>query len=214
MSKLTDAIGSIPRAAKWGIAAACAFGLYFLVIERVIDRTNFYALRADKLDSNLQRVTDLESPDSVDGALLLVGRRTYGVPQLPTDSAARPEAIHRVVDEVLEEHGIDDRTKTEKSLTLTADRLSELTLGEGRVERYIVEVSFEATQETVARVIADLEQSPVITVISRVKIDRVTAYAGTREPTTANSGPKLVRAAIAAETWVRVRGGSGNGGEQ
>lgn len=213
MNKLLHWFQNLPRAAKWGVAAIAALGAYFLVIEPVLDRTNIHQSHADRLESELTRVAELESPDSADGAFLRKGRRVYGAPQLPTDAGSRPDAIHRIVDGVLEDHGIADRTKTERSVELSAERSAAILGGDGRVTRYIVEVSFEAPQETVVQIIADLEQSSVVTAISRVRIDRATGYSSAfaRDLSRSDSSAsRLVKATIAAEAWVRSasRGGS------
>lgn len=202
MSRIFASFASLPRAAKWGLSAACIVAVYFLVLEPVLDRTNEFASRADVLERNLTRMSRVSSPDSEDGALLESTTRAFGKPHLPTDSAAKAGAIQRVVDDVLSQHKVTDNTMTEKSGSLTGDYTTTLAGGiPGRIERYIVEFSFEATQETVVAVLADLEQSPAVSAVSRVKIDRAGVYSrdnSGEDPTT----PQLVRATISAESWV------------
>lgn len=202
MKNIIAAIRSLPRAAQWGLLAAVVFGLYFLVIEPVMTKTERLAARADRLESDLRRASDFASPDSSDGQFLIRAVKAFGTPRLPSDPDARPDSIQRVIDKILDDHDIADRTKIERSATLTGDLVGELA-GAARIERYIVEVSFEADQHTVASVIADLEREPAVSAISRIKIDRATAYSARDE-----SAPRLVRATIAAEAWVRVRSSS------
>lgn len=203
MRRLVDTFRSLPRAARWGVLATLAFGLYFLAVEPLLKITNDYDADADSIESRLSRTADLASDTSDDGRMFATGVKAFGRPQLPDDPKTRPEAIQQVVDEVLEAHGVETRTKTERHSTLTGDRARAL-VGADKLERYIVEISFEADQGTVAQVIADLEKSPVVSAVSRVKIDR--SAVGTRYMDDAEkSGAGRVRATISAESWVRVR---------
>lgn len=211
MKRLVDSVMRLPRAARWAVLAAVVFGAYFLVVEPLLDLTNRHAAAADAIESNLRRAGELSSDDSDTGRIIATGIRAFGRPKLPTDPSARPEVIHRVVDDVLELHGVENRTKTERSSTLTGERARALAEG-GRIERYIVEVSFDAPQEAVAGIIADLERSPEISAVSRVKIDRTAVGGRWGEESADEHG--MVRATIAAETWVfiRARPGSAGGG--
>lgn len=211
MNRLIAAFRQLPRAAQWGVLAAAIFGGYFLVVEPILEQTNRYDAAADAIENNLRRTGALFGEESDDGRLLVTGVRTYGSPLRPTSPEARAEAIQRIVDEILEDHGVDTLTKTERTSTLTGDK-ARAVAGGGRLERSIVEVSFEADQATVARIVADLEQSPVVTAVSRVKVDRTAV--GSRS---SDSGgrPGRVRATINAESWVvvRTRAGSASSGE-
>lgn len=203
MSRLVEMFRSLPRAGRWGVIAIAAFAGYFLIVEPVLELTNTHDAAADAIENSLRRTAELASDDSDDGRMFSSGINAYGHPQLPNDPKTRPEAIQRVVDEVLETHGIETRTKTERNSTLTGDKARAL-VGSDKLERYIVEVSFEADQNTVAQIIADLEQSPVVSAVSRVKIDR-TAIGSRYFDDADKAVPGRVRATISAESWVQVR---------
>ncbi|MCC6321655.1 MAG: hypothetical protein IT438_09515 [Phycisphaerales bacterium] len=206
MSQLLASFSALPRSAKWIVASVVVLVAYFLIIEPVLDRTNRFAGEADALERSLTRAYEIGSDSSDDGKAVLSATQVFGRPRLPTDSSLRPESIQRVVDEILDTHNVEDANKRESSATLQDDTLSALKPSEGRFERYIVEVSFDATQETVAHVLADLERSPSVSAISRVRIDRSGFASSTgRAPDSAEtSGPRLVRATIAAESWVFI----------
>lgn len=220
MNRLVESFRSLPRSARWLITAAAGFVVYFLVIEPLLDRTNAYDAQADAVESNLRRAASLSDENSEDGRIVANGMRTFGLPHLPDAAAARPEAIQRVVDRILEDHAVTSRTKTERNATLTGDRARELA-GDARIERYVIEVSFEASQEAVAAIVADLERAPGVSAVSRVKIDR-TAVRGTfvDDFGLANSpvggsgadgnGGGRVRATISAEAWVLIRPKAGS----
>jgi hypothetical protein len=212
MNQLLQMFRSLPRAAQWGILAAVVFGGYFLVVEPILDITNRHDAAADAIEINLRRTGELSGEDSDDGRLLVSALKNFGRPHLPNARETRPEAIQRVVDEILEDHGVETRTKNERNTTLTGDRARAIA-GEDRLERFIVEVSFEADQATVAKIIADLEQSPVVSAVSRVKIDRTVVSSRNTDGAEAASG--RVRATINAESWVLVhaRPGSDSNGD-
>jgi hypothetical protein len=212
VTKILVAFRELPRAAQWGVVAATIFGGYFLIVEPALEARNRHDAAADAIENSLRRTEQLFSDKSDDGLLLINGVRAFGVPQLPNARDTRPEAIQRIVDEILEDHGVDTRTKTERTSTLTGDRARAIA-GDGRIERYIVEVSFEADQATVARIVADLEQSPVVSAVSRVKVDRTAV--GSRYAESSSASPDRVRATINAESWmvVRTRPGSSSSGE-
>lgn len=220
MNRLLTAFAALPRSARWVVLAGAFMGVYFLVIEPLLDRANNHDAAADAIENNLRRASQLSDEDSDDGRLLATGMKTYGRPQLPSDAAAKPESVQRIVDQILEDHGVDSRTKTERNSTMTGDRARALA-ADGKIERYIVEVSFEATQETVAAIIADLEQAPGISAVSRVKIDRTAIGGRFGEDFGApgaggESAAGRVRATISAEAWVLLRarpGDSSSSGE-
>jgi hypothetical protein len=212
MNQLIQKFRALPRAAQWGTLAAIVFGGYFLIIEPVLDITNRHDAAADAIETNLRRTGELASEDSDDGRVLVSALRNFGSPHLPNAPETRPESIQRVVDEILEDHGVETRTKNERNSPLTGDR-ARAVAADGRIERYIVVVSFEADQATVAKIIADLEQSPVVSAVSSVKIDRTAV--GSRYAEDAAAATGKVRATINAESWVliRTRGDSDSSGD-
>lgn len=210
IARISEWFRNLPRAARWGVLAGLVIVGYFLVVEPVLDRTNHYAARADATENSLRRAANLLSGDSDDGQAVRVGTANFGSPQSPTGGAIRPEAIQRAVDEVLEDHGITNRTKTERRSDLTGDKARALA-PDGKIVRLIVEVSFEADQAVVARIIADLERSPVVSAVSRIKIDR-TAVGGRFVEDSGEGSSGKVRATISAESWVYSRSTGPTGG--
>lgn len=207
MTNAVARFSSLPRSAKWAIAALVIFGGYFLLVEPVMDRTNRLATRADAIEDSLRRANDLGTDASDEGRLIANGLRAYGTPKAPdTRGGDRGGAVQRIVDGILAQHGVDNATRTERTAMLTGDR-ARAVAGEGRIEREMVEVSFEADQSVAAAVIADLERSSGISAVSRVKIDRTSL--GYRASDPDDVAPGVVRASLTAEAWVYVRSRGG-----
>lgn len=206
MSALVTWISGLPRAARWAALAAVVFGGYFLVVEPVLEQTNRLSAQADVIERNLRRASELGSDDSDEGRVIANGLRAFGTPRAPVvaDGVDRGGSVQRIVDGILASHGVNNASRTERSAQLTGDRARELA-PDGKIQREMVEVSFEADQRVVAAVIADLERSSGISAVSRVKLDRTSV--GNRFAEQSGASPGTVRASLTAEAWVFVRSG-------
>lgn len=195
---------NLPRSAKWAVAALVIFGGYFFVVEPVLDRTNRLGAQADAIENNLRRASELATDDSDDGRMIANGLRAFGTPSAPARSAGadRAGSVQRIVDGILADHGVENATRTERNAQLTGDRARALA-PDGKIQREMVEVSFEADQKVVAAVIADLERSSGISAVSRVKLDRTSV--GNRFAEDSGTSPGTVRASLTAEAWVFTR---------
>ena len=69
-----------------------------------------------------------------------------------------------------------------------------------RVDRFILDLTFEATPETAAAVIADLESAEEVAAVGRVQMRRVEAGRGER-----SSG--RIRVTLSPEAWILVPAG-------
>ena len=108
-----------------------------------------------------------------------------------------------VVNGILENHNITDSTINERPKVqmsgLTPDQAS--ALGIASVDRLILEVTFEASPESVIAILAELERSPEIASVSRVKIDRSISRLADDE--------HLVRATLTPEAWIAASSSGG-----
>lgn len=212
MKELWRKIAELPRVAKWLIAFGIVLGLWFWAVVPVLNKTEQFAIAADDMESKLRLLGTYESEESETARVVKNGMKAFGRPRLPSDSQSTELGIQRAVGEVLDDHGVDERNMTERNGSLGGDFEADLAIDSAfyRVERAIVEVTFETTQETVVQIIADLERSPAVSAITRIKIDKSTASWST--PDGEEQSERKVRATIAAEAWVRVKK-SGTGGE-
>ncbi len=191
MSALVQKWNALPRAARWLAYLVVFVGLYFGVITPLWNMVDRSGQRAAGLERTLNRAKELSSTESSDGALIASVQSAFGRPMMPGASRLTPEAFGRVVDGILEGHDVLDRTVTERKVPMAqadAERLRA-----GPVDRLILEVTFEAKQETVIAILADLERAQEVAAVSRVRIDRT----GIRDEEL-----QLVRATISPEAWI------------
>lgn len=204
MSAITQKYNSLPRAARWLLLTVGVVVVYFGVVEPVLEATNAAKTRADLLATDLAKERALSSTDSEQGRVLETGRRSFGEPLLPEDKANKPETLHSVVDRILEEHAVAKSTKSERHIRIAGDEAVKLLgslVSTMTAERLILDISFEATPETVTAVLAALEQAREVAAISRVEIRRQDAGRDPRAGSS-SSGSRIVKATISPEAWI------------
>lgn len=195
MNRFTEIYAGLPRAARWlvwfvaGVVAFIAINDYVLVYH---DR---WSSRADRLAADLSRLRALGTSESDQGRMIAEGMVRFGRPSLPAPAAQVGQALTRRVNDVFDNAGILDRTQIEKGgsfKALTSDQ---------RFERVIIEITFEADPRVVTQVVADLEASPEVTCISRLREDKSQTSSRAGGSSRSGAGVGLVRATIAAEAW-------------
>jgi hypothetical protein len=213
MENLFAQYRALPRAARWALLATAGILLYFLAVEPTLDATNRLNVRADQLALGLRQEAALKATDSSPGRAIADGLQAFGQPVLPTDKAAAPDAIHRIVDAVLTRHGITKRTKNERLLPIRGDELTAL-LGPGTspqmaVDRLVIDITFDAAPETVVAILGELEQAHEITAIARVEMRK--ADAGRSPGAAPESSSRIVKATISPEAWIAYEAPAGGG---
>ncbi len=191
---------SFPRAIRWAILGAAVIILYFAVVEPVLDLTNRFSAKADLLAASLRKIRALQSADSDQGRVLASGQASFGTPLLPIDPANTPDAIHHLVDRVLETQGVSVRTTNERRIPLRDEEFNILAGGAGSIDRFILDVTFDATPETVTAIVAQLEQSPQVAAVSRVEVRR--PEAGRSGSSGAAPAGRTVKATVSSEAWI------------
>lgn len=202
MSDMVHKFKALPRMVKWVIAAGVILIAYFAVFEPVLGIGAKWRTRAAALESALARDHELASDDG-DGRMIQQGQKIFGRPQMPGVKETTPESLYRLVNSILEAHGVTERSISERSVPLTGDQAQ--ALGVGTITRLILDVSFETDSVTVVSIISELERSKEVSAIGRVKIDKSALRSGSG----ADDGNDLVRATIAPEAWTTTRGGTG-----
>jgi hypothetical protein len=192
----------MPRAARWGLWAGVVLAAYFLVIEPVLDATNTLNERADKAQRRV-----IESRSAGEAALvaegdLKAGVPRFGLPKLPGEPKERSEALTRRIASILQSRGVRDHTSTVKESPLPTGPLTGAVGADYRVDRLVTELQFDASPETVAGVVADLEKAAEVAAVSRVQLRKGVATPGAKGP-----APRLLKATIAVEAWELVRKG-------
>lgn len=190
MTRLLDLYRSLPRAARWGVLALAGVLAYFVVVEPVVDRTNAWATRAD---ARADAIALVRSGPAEDDAVTL-GLKQFGAVLPPGDPRERGDAFRTKVLDVIEKHGVRNHTSTTRNAPLNrGPLLAALAPTNQRVDRLIREIKFEATPETLAAVIADLERTPEVAAVTRVQVRK-------------GENGRVVQATIDAEAWILTKG--------
>lgn len=200
MNGLPAKLAALPRAVKWMLLAGVLIVLYFGVFEPTLAFSDRWNRRATELESALARDKELAGLEG-DGYRIQAAQSAFGEPVRPGQKDVTPEGLLRVVNAVLDQHGVGGRTVSESSSALTGD--AALALGAGEIRRFILQVSFEADSATVAAVLADLEKAPEVAAVSRVRIDKASVRFGSDEDEAGNGGQ--VRATLSPEAWIVSR---------
>lgn len=213
MKRLTARYASLPRAARWLLLGGVAIAAYFAVVEPVLDAT---ARLNAECSAKMARLDSAARDRAADGSVesdVKLGVQRYGMVAMPGAGKDRSEALNRRIAQVLMAHSVRDVTTTVKETPLSGSTLArELgTSGDGgtdlRVDRLVTELQFEASPETVAAVVADLERSPEITAVSRLQLRKAAGGTGGGGNGAKVASSRLVKAVVAAEAWQTVRKG-------
>ncbi|MBX3357758.1 MAG: hypothetical protein KF745_04950 [Phycisphaeraceae bacterium] len=208
MTALLRRFHALPRAARWLTVFVACMIAYFAIIEPILDRTNAFVTAADNAEASLARERSLAADWSNPARPLAVARTTFGTPALPGPVTSRTAALFARVNTILDAHNIRAEI-AQKQVSLAAEQAAILAQPGERIDRLILDVTFEADPATVATVLAELERSDEVTAVSRVAIRRADSRSGRSE-----SGSNTVRAELAAEAWVRSLPSTSTGGNR
>lgn len=203
MTRIRAFYAALPRAGKWLVWLVAFVAGFIIINDGVLTWHDRWTQRADVLETRLRRLRELGDVSSEQGRVIATRMTNFGRPALPSSSTQVAESLTRRINYVFDDAGIDDRTQTEKSASFKAKG------SDARVDRVIIEVTFEADPRTVASILAALESAPEVTTISRARIDKQNAgYSGGRNGGSASSGSRggLVRATLAVEGWANPEG--------
>jgi hypothetical protein len=205
MNNLFSKFMALPRVAQWAIEAIAFLIVFFGIVKPVWSLGDSVGDKASRLESAIARRNDFASPASGDGANLAAYKAAFGTPMMPKDGGLKPEAFTRVVDSVLESHNVTDRNVTERRIRMTKEQSD--VLGPFPIDRLIEEVTFEADPATVVAILAELERSPEVAAVSRVRLDRASVRGGMNLGDAEDE--QHVRATITPEAWIVASNASG-----
>lgn len=191
MSRLAQFYSGLPRAGRWLVWLIVFVAGFLIINDGVLTWHDRWSQRADLLESRLRRLRELGDVSSEQGRVIAVRMSSFGRPSLPGSTAQVAESLTRRINQVFDDAGIEDRTQIEKSASFKVKS------GDTRIDRVILEVTFEADPRQVVSILAALEAAPEVTTISRVRVDKQNRASGNAASRTAG----LVRATIAAEGW-------------
>lgn len=174
---------------RWSLVAGVTILGGYFALTPVWNKIASLDRRGDMLESALNRREGFATDKSIDGAVIAGTLEKLGAPSMP--GKLKAAAFARVVDGVLSRNKVEDRNVTERKVRLAREATD--TLAMGNIDRLILEVTFEATPETVAAILSELEKAPEVAAVSRVRIDKSVLR---------DEGAQLVRATITPEAWV------------
>lgn len=187
---IADTFHKLPRAGKWGVAAAAGLLLYFVVIETAIERYNTWSSQADRNEAIIKEFTHGGPGRESDVSAVNNGKKIFGEVTFPGPEADRSQALRGRVAEVLRKNGVRDYDERGREFLLSNGPLTSA-MGTGvRVKRIVRDVSFECTPDTMASILADLERSSEVSGVSRVLLRKVTG-SGNRGSSSRNVGVTL-----------------------
>jgi hypothetical protein len=194
MTRLLASIRAMPRALQWGLAAVIGLIVYFAAVEPALEARAGLAGEADrKADALLALAHGTRESDEI-----ALGIRRFGSVAPPGDPRERADAFNRRVNDILDTHKVTDRTGTTRTIPLAQGPLSSaLEAGGQRVDRVVRELQFEASPETLAAVVAELERSPEVAAISKVQARKADEESG-----------RVLRTILTVEAWVLARKGA------
>jgi hypothetical protein len=182
----------LPFLVRFFIACGVFVLAYFFAIEPAIDRMNAWNAQSDVLTAALKNYGKQEAELRAASDAIRLGQRQFGEVALPGDPRTRPDEFRDAISRILDARGVEQRTISARSGSFTQGPLVDHVKGVSRVEKQIADVSFLATPETFAGVLADLEREKFVTSVRRAQV---------RQSEGKEKVDRLLRVSLELETW-------------
>jgi hypothetical protein len=197
MGKYAAAFSGLPRATKWAIFGLGLVLVYFAAVEPMLAQINSAANVADVHENMVRSFTEQGGTQTKALKTLNQGIRHFGDVEYLGDESSRTQVFNEQVDKILLKNSVIGAKSTTKNVTLAQGVLTSKIGSEHRVIRVVRDIDFDATPESVAAVIADLEGNPVVATVSRVQIRTIDG----------KESERLVHATVTAEAWISAKKG-------
>jgi osmotically-inducible protein OsmY len=191
---IKERFNGFPRALQWAIYAAVVIGLFLIwdsVVQRqaghLRERADLLQMKADKVRFSRELSGQLRNRSVAD----LV--RAYGPVTVPESAAESTKAMGETVKDVLASYRLKNSSYSQSpGGRLPKTALTGIARGK-RISRLSGEVNFESKAEDATAIIAALEGSPDVEMITKVTISK--------------ANPGYVKVRLSLESWV-LGGGS------
>lgn len=195
----SSAFSRLPRAARWLLYTGLLLIAYFAVIEPALDARNRFAAEADALQRDLDELRAYTAGGSDTGATRDLILAHYGDPAPPAapNEYGRPADFETAVNEIFRTHAVR-KDQTERRSVINIPQEAGIVGEDQTLQRQELTLTFEAPPHTISQIIADLEAEPLVSSITRIRLDKSAA----RRSESSESG--LVKATIGVETWMIV----------
>lgn len=182
----------LPRAVRWVVVFGVFVLAYFFAVEPAIDQMNKWNAQSDVLTAALKNYGKQEAELRAASDAIKLGQRQFGDVALPGDPRTRPDEFRDAISRILDARGVAQRTISARSGAFTQGPLVDHVKGVSRVEKQIADVSFLATPEIFAAVLADLEREKFVTSVRRAQV---------RQSDGKEKVDRLLRVSLELETW-------------
>jgi hypothetical protein len=189
-----SAFASMPRSLRWALVFGLFVAAYFFAVEPAIDKMNAWDAESDQWPSALKNYAKEEAELRAATEAVKLGERQFGDVSPPGQPGKRADEFRDAVNEVLNKHGVTQRTVVDRTGTLQTGPLVDHVKGVARIEKQMSDITFQATPEIFAAVLADFERSPSITNIGRVTV---------RQSDGKDKVDRLLRITMTVETWMQ-----------
>ncbi|MFM7132931.1 MAG: hypothetical protein ACKO0W_01290 [Planctomycetota bacterium] len=193
---LLDRYRALPRAGRWIAVSAVVFGGFTLLDSVLWPIADDYNARADRLSQVLARAADRaeELPEDVEVAAIAYGPNSPIAPERQVK-----ERLAAAVDRILKPKRINYGLDIRQPQFLPEGLIPGATTGANEgIARTVIDLRFDATPDSVAALIAEIEGDPAIDAIGDLRL----AY---------KSDLKRVAVQMTVEKWAATRKGQRGG---
>jgi hypothetical protein len=188
-------IAGLPTVVKFALGGLLVFVAYIGIVEPTIDQMAGLDLRAQEAARTSKALSSRSEQKQQTLSRVTTGERRFGVVHPPSEYEQRVDAFNTRVNDILKDADVRDIMISNRTARAPKGELDHFAGSGQRVERAIKEIRFTATPEQFTSVLSALEQSPEISSVTRVGVQRE------------SSGERRLRVDVAAEAWVLVSDG-------
>lgn len=198
MDTLKEQYEALPRVGKWVVWFGGLVIIYFLIIDPAMMKMDNYR---DAIGTNTSRIENYASPDKSAQLSIELGRKLWGdvLPPSKNDPHMASSEIRSILDKYHVTTGV---SITENNPTTVRVGAGNQAGGAGGSDDSTtsynvapVDTRFTARPDLASKIIADIEKSPHITLISSVRIRRM-------------PDQTALDVNIKTESWYQTQGGS------
>ncbi len=202
------AYARLPRSGRWLVWLGVVVAGYFGVVEPVMNRRAALAAEAGRIEAVLKAKAEARTRVAESERVVQESAKFFGRPALPAASVDGSAMFEARINQVFAANKVSPRITYRDPIALAGERPGALVSGATqRLDRLVVELSFETDVVTLVNLLKDLEHAREITAVSKVNLRKQPAPS--KKP--GDAGPLMV--SLTAEAWaIGTASGSGGGG--
>lgn len=185
---------ALPRSGRWLVWLGAFLAVYFLAIEPVLTRRAALAAEATRIEAALAAKAQARTRVAESERVVTQGAGFFGRPALPGASVDNSAMFEARINQVFAANKVSPRINYRDPVLFTGDTPKVLGGGQ-KLERLVVELSFETDVITLVNILKDLEHAKEIAAVSKVGLRKQAAPS--KKP--GDAGPLLVN--LTAEAW-------------